>query len=224
MKISVVIPAYNEENYIASCLDSLMEQTEKPDEIILVDNNCKDQTTSIAKQYDVKIVREERQGMIYARNRGFDSARYEIIARIDADTHPPPFWIKRIKENFERLINIEALVGPIIFYDLSFQTTLFSKLFIYSMNYILRHHTLIGPNMILKKKTWQKVKNHVCLDDKKVHEDIDLGIHVSAAGGIIHYDPLLVSYISGRRIKHNPLSFFAEYPIRVIKTLSSHRQ
>jgi len=39
MKVSIIIPVYNEEKFIKNCLDSLMKQTEKPDEIIVVDNN-----------------------------------------------------------------------------------------------------------------------------------------------------------------------------------------
>ena len=51
MKVSVVIPVYNEEKYIKNCLESLMKQEEKPDEIIVVDNNCTDETINIVKKY-----------------------------------------------------------------------------------------------------------------------------------------------------------------------------
>ena len=52
MKVSVVIPVYNEEKYIKNCLESLMKQEEKPDEIIVVDNNCTDETINIVKKYN----------------------------------------------------------------------------------------------------------------------------------------------------------------------------
>jgi len=73
--------------------------------------------------------------------------------------------------------------------------------------------------MIISKNMWEKVKNKVCLDDKMVHEDLDLAIHVNKYGGIIGYDPTLVVQSSGRRIKNNFYSFFIEYPTRLIKTL-----
>lgn len=221
MKISVIIPAYNEEKYIGKCLESLTHQQEKADEIIIVDNNCTDQTLQIVKRFPVKVVREEVQGMIQARNRGFNEAQCEIIARIDADTIVPPNWIKKIKENFENS-PIDALTGPIIFHDL-IATTFFARLYLAFMKIIQKgKETLAGPNMVITKKIWQKVKGEVCLDGRAVHEDIDLGIHINKAGGLIKRDNTLIINISGRRIKNDPLSFFIEYPIRMFKTILKH--
>ena len=77
--------------------------------------------------------------------------------------------------------------------------------------------------MIITKKIWEQVKNKVCLNDKKVHEDIDLGIHIVKIGGIIGLDSSLIMQVSGRRIPSNPLSFFIEYPVRLVKTLLTHK-
>src|SRR6266567_2953645 len=95
LRISVVIPVYNEEKYLGKCLDSLMRQNVKADEIIVVDNNSTDNSVAIAKKYPIRVVFEKTQGMIPARNHGFNEARYEIIARTDADTILPVNWIKR---------------------------------------------------------------------------------------------------------------------------------
>lgn len=223
MKVSVVVPAYNEENYIKNCLDSLMKQKVKPDEIILVDNNCTDKTIEIASQYPVRIVKEQRQGIIPARNRGFDEALGEVIVRTDADTILPPDWIKRIKEDFEN-DDIIALSGKVAFYDLvrPHKNALYSRLFMKLMKISLKHETLVGPNMALMKAVWKKVRREVCSDDKEVHEDIDLSIHISKYGKIL-FDPDLLVYASARRIKKNPTSFFVEYPIRLMKTIRNHR-
>lgn len=223
MKLSVVIPVFNEENHIASCLDSLQNQEVKPDEIIVVDNNCTDQSIPIAKKHGVKIVKEKKQGMIYARNTGFDSANNEVIARCDADTILPKDWIKKIRENFKDN-KIAALCGMVILHDhrLLKDSTFFPKLYFKIMKLLLKHEVLAGPGMALTKKIWQKVKNEVCLDDKKVHEDIDLSIHI-AKHGQIKFDPNLIIYASARRIKNNPLSFFIEYPIRLVGTINAHR-
>lgn len=223
INISVVIPVFNEEQHITSCLDSLAKQQIKPDEIIIVDNNSTDQSMKLAKKYPVRIVSEKKQGMIYARNTGFNSVFYEIIAKCDADTIVPADWLKRIKDNFEKG-KIDALSGPIYFNDLPLvsESTLPTRVYAQFMKTIQRHETLLGPNLALTKKIWEKIKNEVCLDDKKVHEDIDLAIHIKKHHGRIKFDPELKVYTSGRRIKNNPLSFFVEYPIRVLKTLKSH--
>lgn len=101
MKVSVVIPARNEEKYIGKCLQSLLEQEEKADEIIVVDNNSSDKTAEIAKSYGARVIKEKTQGITYARTLGFNSAKFEIIARVDADTTVPKDWILRIKKDFE---------------------------------------------------------------------------------------------------------------------------
>lgn len=223
MKISVVIPAYNEESYIEKCLESLKDQEEAADEIIVVDNNCTDKTCAIAKKFGVKIVKEPVQGMIQARNRGFDEAQGEIIARTDADVVLPKNWIKKIKMNFQKN-DIDALSGPLVFHDLILPTPLYAQILFNVVKMIQKgKETLFGPNMIISKKIWEKVKGQICLDNTKVHEDLDLAFHINNIGGKIKRDNSLVVKASGRRIKYNPFSFFFEYPNRTFKMLRSHK-
>lgn len=221
MNISVVIPAYNEEKFIARCLSSLQKQTKKPFEIILVDAQSTDKTTSIAKSYLATIVPTKKIGISHARDVGFNRARGEIIARCDADTLVPPDWIEKIENNFKTK-TIDALAGPIIYYDLPLKTTLYSKVFIHLMHLTLHHYILIGNNMAITKKVWNRVKNQTCTDDTKMHEDIDLSMHLAKLGAKIHYDPQFIAYTSGRRIIGNPRSFFIEYPLRLKQMLQDH--
>ncbi len=230
LRVSVVIPVYNEGEYLTTCLDSLMKQSVKADEIIIVDNNSTDDTVVIAQQYPVKIIREKKQGITSARNRGFNEARYEIIARTDADTILPPTWIKRIKKAFtdEKLVGIS---GPASFYDLpaifkrTWQTKTASIKFIRSYNtivkQILRHNCLFGPNLAIRKTAWNKIKNSVCMDDTKVHEDLDLAIHLSPLGKIKFLKTLTVS-TSVRRWKRPEA--YIEYLYRGLKSIQRHRQ
>lgn len=223
MKVSVVIPVYNEEKYIVSCLEGIAKQRIKPDEVIVVNNNSTDGTASLVGQFPfVRIIEEKKQGMIAARNTGFDAAIYEIIARCDADTITPLNWIEQIKRDFTRF-PIDALTGPYFYYDAPIKTTAIARAYLDMMRPIHRgKETLLGPNMILKKEMWNKVRNNVCLDDKLVHEDIDLAYHIHEIGGVIKRDDRLVVYTSSRRIKKNPHSFFGEYPIRFMKMLLHH--
>lgn len=217
MRISVVIPAYNEEKFIGNCLESLMKQTVAPDEIIVVDNLSEDRTAAIAKAYNARVVVAKTRGMAHARNFGFNAARYEIIARCDADTVVPANWIERIKTDFQK--PVDGLTGPIIYPDAIFKWAFFSKLYIHILKLVTGYYPLTGINMIVTKKIWLKVRNQVCSDDKKVHEDIDLTMHIKKKGGVIGYDPLLVVKSSGRRMNNNFRSFFIEYPVRMFRTL-----
>ncbi len=221
MKITVVIPVYNEEKYIKQCLESLKTQEVAPDEIIIVDNNCTDNTLLVVKEFNMRVVSEKKQGIAAARNAGFNAAQYDIIARTDADARLPSNWIKKIKEDFED-VSIDAIGGPIVYLKTPFQSTWYSNMFYYLLNIVQGHHTLIGSNLALRKEIWEKVKDEVCTNDSQVHEDADLAIHIHKKGGKIGYDSELVIACSPRRIVRKPGSFFAEYPIRLIRTLLTH--
>jgi cellulose synthase/poly-beta-1,6-N-acetylglucosamine synthase-like glycosyltransferase len=197
-----------------------MNQEEKPDEIIIVDNNCTDRTIEIASKYPVTVIKESKQGIIPARNTGFNSATYEIIARTDADTILPKNWIKQIKKTFEQN-DVVGLSGNATYRDMDSPFPLVHWFFLFS-HAVQGYYILFGPNLALRKDAWIAIKDEVCLDDSTVHEDIDISIHLNKKGQII-YDKNLIVSISARRIKHNPFSFFIEYPWRWIKTVFLHK-
>lgn len=205
-----------------------MNQRIDADEIIVVDNNCTDRTAKIAARMGAIVVPEKKQGMTPARNRGFNSSKYDIIARIDADVQVPPDWILRIKKGFSRK-KFDALTGPVILADsksrLIAKSPLPSHLYIESLRLLTKGKTyLMGPNMSLTREIWEKVKNKVNLDDKKVHEDLDLSLKIIKAKGIIRYDKMVIVYGSVRRMEKHPESFFIEYPIRVVKTFIANKK
>ncbi|MCL4354003.1 glycosyltransferase [Patescibacteria group bacterium] len=221
MKISVIIPVYNEEKYIGNCLESLMDQEEKADEIIVVNNNCTDRTIDICKQFPVKIIDEEEKGIVPARNKGFNAAVGDIIARCDADTVVPKNWIKIIKENFTDK-DIVALGGPVKFFDLPvIKSTVFSNAYSYAAKKIYKNNVLMGSNMALKKIVWDQIKDKAAIKDHHVHEDVDITILVGKVGEI-GFDKKMVMATSARRIKKRPHSFFVQYPVRMLKTYRRH--
>jgi len=116
--VSVIIPAYNEEKLIGSCLESLKNQDfgNGGYEVIVVDNNSTDRTVMVAKDFNVKIISEPRKGVSFAVRKGFAEAAGEIIATTDADTKVNPGWISNIYYTFSSNLETAIIGGKLIFY------------------------------------------------------------------------------------------------------------
>jgi glycosyltransferase involved in cell wall biosynthesis len=84
--VSVIIPVYNGERYLAEAVQSVLAQTYAPVEIIVVDDGSTDGTADVAKHFaPVQYVRQANSGVSAARNRGLELARGEFLAFLDAD-------------------------------------------------------------------------------------------------------------------------------------------
>ncbi|MCF0156053.1 MAG: glycosyltransferase, partial [Veillonella sp.] len=91
-KISVIVPIYNVEPYIHQCVDSIINQTYKDLEIILVDDGSPDNCGKICDEYAakddrVKVIHRPNGGLSAARNSGLDVATGEYIAFVDSDDY-----------------------------------------------------------------------------------------------------------------------------------------
>lgn len=85
-RVSVVIPAYNEARVIARCLGSLLDQTHRPQEIIVVDDGSTDGTRAIVCGFGgVILLEQSHEGSGAARNRGANAATGEVLCFLDAD-------------------------------------------------------------------------------------------------------------------------------------------
>ncbi len=121
MKLSFVIPAYNEENYIGQCLQSIFDEAKGKGydmEIIVVNNASIDRTKEIALSFPgVKVVDEMKKGLVQARKAGYEAASGDLIANIDADTRLTPGWIDEVLSKFNDP-QVVAFSGPFIYYDM----------------------------------------------------------------------------------------------------------
>src|SRR5947209_11032880 len=119
MKLSIVIPAFNEENYIGQTLESILKNA-PPEllEIIVVNNASTDNTAQIASRFEkVRVVNEPLKGLTRARQAGLLAAQGDILAYIDADSLVPQNWFSQLKKEFSQDPELIALSGPYIYYD-----------------------------------------------------------------------------------------------------------
>lgn len=94
-RVSVIVPVYQVEAYLPRCIDSILAQTFRDFELILVDDGTRDRCPAIMEAYaqrDARIrqVHKENGGLSSARNAGLDVARGELIAFVDADDYVAP--------------------------------------------------------------------------------------------------------------------------------------
>jgi glycosyltransferase involved in cell wall biosynthesis len=223
LTLSLVIPVYNEEHHLGACLDAIASQQHMPDEVLVVDNNSTDNTPEIAGSYSfVTVLNAKKQGVVHARNIGFNASKSAIIGRIDADTILPANWVSSVRKAFNNQ-QTDAITGPVYYYDMPLS----------SVNYRLDHFFrsimnmrmeqfpfLYGSNMAIRASAWKEVASKTCIA-KKVHEDLDLAIHLQEAGYGITYRPDLRCGVSSRRYD-DTFNDFSKYMKMFVDTYREH--
>ena len=211
MKISVVIPAHNEENVIASTLEAILNQDYPDFEVIIVDNASTDTTSGIVKEFQKKhthlhLVYEPKKGLLQARESGRQKAQGEIIANMDADCLPEKDWLRR-GSNFFTDNSIAATTGPYDYYDgapsfryMSFALQKYVYTFLNTATRIINGGgILIGGNNFIRATSLEKMGGY---NTAIVFygEDTDTARRVSHTGRIV-FHPKLVMKTSARRFK-----------------------
>lgn len=210
MKLSFVIPAYNEEMRIGACLESVLKEIAGKEgiEVIVVNNASKDRTKEIAQGFPgVRVVDEPQKGLVKARQAGYRASTGELIANVDSDTIVPRGWLTKVLAEFDKNQHLVALSGPFIYYDLSWFQRLLVKIF-YSFGYIsflVYHHIfhigamLQGGNFILRRSALEKIGGFDTSIDF-YGEDTDIAKRISKVGRV-QWTFRLPMYTSGRRLK-----------------------
>lgn len=222
--LAIVIPAYNEEGCIRQCLESIALQSEKPDEVIVVDNNSTDKTAEIARSFPfVKVIKESKQGISHAHHAGFNVAKSSYIARIDADSFLKEDWVSRVKIFYALSKNGRAcLVGSGYARNLRFRTTsnyISNVAFVFTRT-LLGHWAFWGPNMVMPRECWNEIGPKTCEEKPWTYDDLDLSLHAHEEGYKIYWDHRL---IVGVRLRHlKTFRKFVYYNMRWPRTLRAH--
>lgn len=205
--ISVIIPAYNEEERIAATLRAVISQNERDVEIIVVDNNSTDRTAEIARQFPVQVLEEKQRGTMWSCECGRKQARGDIIVRLDADCVPPPDWLTRGAHYFSNP-HVVSVSGPYaytdggaVFHAISF----FVQGCIYPLtnwwlNLFHSGGVMIGGNSFMRASTLEQIGG---FDTSIVFygDDTDIVKRLSAFGKTV-FDRNLTIVSSARRFKN----------------------
>ena len=118
-KISIIIPVYNVEKYLKQCIESVMNQTYKQLEIILVDDGSKDMSGSICDEYvkkddRIKVIHKENGGLSSARNAGIQAATGKYIMFLDSDDFLEEYACEILYNEIESR-NLDYVMGNYIY-------------------------------------------------------------------------------------------------------------
>jgi len=113
-KLSVVIPTYNRVNDLKRCLDSLLLQTFKDFETIVIDNGCTDGTSDLLKKYCVRVIKDLTRNVTHLFNIGWRNAKSDTIVFTNDDIEAVPGWLDEILITFEQFKDVGAVGGPTV--------------------------------------------------------------------------------------------------------------
>jgi len=212
MRLSIVIPAYNEETLIGACIEAVKRSadathiTPEDYEIIVVNNASTDHTREIASSFGyVRVVDEPHKGLTRAKQAGYRASSGDIIAHPDADTLMPKAWLSTVLSAFERDRELLAVTGPYVYYDLGAFKRLVATVFIFC-GYLLHLFyqyflgtgaTIQGGNYAVRRSALNAIGGY----DTSIEfygEDTDLAKRISKIGKV-RWTWSLVMYTSGRR-------------------------
>ena len=208
LKISLIIPAYNEEKYIGRCLDSVIENTEnRLFEIIVIDNNSTDKTSIEAgKKSGVRVILETNKGVTRARQRGFMESTGDIIAFIDADCEVPKGWIEKIIKEFSENNNLALLSGPYKYIGITKTQSILEKIYwniIAYPVYLLLGYMSIAGNTVIRRSVLEKM-NGINTEIEFYGDDTDTAKRASKFGKV-KFDMKFNLFSSPRRMQNQGL-------------------
>jgi len=211
MRLSFVVPAYNEEAYLPACLESILAQTRELGdavEIIVVNNASTDRTREVALGYPgVRVVDEPHKGLTFARQAGFAASTGELIANVDSDSRLTPGWVKQVLTEFAKSPKLVSLSGPFLYYDLSRQQRVSVRIFyaaaflVYVTNrYVLRAGSMVqGGNFVLRRDALEKIGGFNT-SIAFYGEDTDIACRMNRVGQV-RFKFGLKMFSSARRLK-----------------------
>ncbi len=202
-KITLAIPAYNEEKYIGQCLDYAIKNSDGGFfEILVIDNASTDKTSEVASKYPgVRVIREEKKGLTRARQRAFLEMKGDVLAFVDSDTQMPKGWCAMIKNKFANNPDLAALSGPYIYYDITKLNQFFVRLYWVFLGvpvYLILGYMLVGGNFAIRKSVLDKMKGF----DTTIEfygEDTNIARRAHMFGKV-EFNLKFPMYTSGRRL------------------------
>jgi glycosyltransferase involved in cell wall biosynthesis len=206
--ISVVIPCKDDAVMLTRCLDALALQTMTAFEVIVVDNGSVDNSREVARAAGAYVIEVDSGGIANATASGFDAARGHVLARLDADSVPPPDWLARIGRDLSRQSGQSAVTGTGDFYGTNrvlawVGRDIYLGGYFHAVGAMLGHPPLFGSNFAIPRSMWLRLRESVHRNRVDLHDDLDISLQLLPDMNVI-YDPRLRVGISARQLNSWP--------------------
>lgn len=188
--VTVLIPAFNESEYIAACIESVLalDYPKEKLEIIVLDDGSTDNTAEIASRYakkGVKVIRKKNTGKADTLNQGIRIAKGELIATLDADSYVSPYSLRRMLIHFDAP-DVAAVASAVKVREarniieevqrIEYLYALFSRKIVNFLNAV---QVTPGPFSIFRKEALLKVGG---FDTKSLVEDQEIALRLQKHG------------------------------------------
>jgi glycosyltransferase involved in cell wall biosynthesis len=221
--VTVIVPAYNEEKLIRRCLESLIQQDARADEILVVDNVSTDRTVEIVKQVmaehpeaNIKLMHEAKKGCIPAREAGWRVASGKIIVHVDADETFPPGWMARVRATMIVNPQLAAVGGTVRFENappiILLIQFLYNRLYPRIVQWTKGFPYLCGGMTIVRREVLEKMNGYADIPNDQL-EDYYLSAQAHKLGFKIRYIPAIYAIHSLRRYESGGLSGFLKWGV-----------
>lgn len=209
-KVSVIMPVYNAENYIDTAVKSILNQSYKNFELIIIDDCPTDSSMEIIMQYsDVRIRvfhNEQNSGISYSRNKGLDYSRGEYIAIMDDDDISMPLRLEKQIQFLDTHDNIDIVGGRFQMIDAKENIIRPSSMVLQNPNYIksvLLFKNIFANSELTFRKSFIQKHNIRYRENCLGMEDFRFWIECSKVGNISGIDELVLKF---RRTEENETS------------------
>ena len=152
IKLSIIVPVYNEEKYLPILFESIKKQSVIVDEIIVCDNGSTDESIELINEWKsklpIKLCREKKKGIIYCVDKAWRQAKGELIFKVDADSVLPDRWAEKLVAHFDSDSELSACTGPLMGCDGNW------------LKLIWGYPLLVGPNSAFRKTALERINGY----------------------------------------------------------------
>lgn len=199
-KISIIVPAYNEEKTICACLQSLKNLDYPNYEVVVVDDGSTDRTFEVASQFGTaKVIRQKNMGKPNALNNGVLAADGEIILTVDADTTIDRYALRWIAARFGVNKRLGAVAGNVkINKEKSLLNAVQSAEYAIGINLVRKGQSVLGSVLIVPGPVAALRREAIAcagfFSDDTFAEDFDVTLKIIKSGYLVEYEEASMAY------------------------------